>query len=521
MKIINNLRSRILSLKRFIVFCIGGGLGALLNWSITVSLTEFLGLWYLISYISGLSVNLIFNFLYHRSITFKNITEWKKRFAKFVILSLSTVLLSIILVYLIKEKFLDKIFIFRFNYLISIMTVTFIVTFINYQFNKRWVFSYDKTYHVNWKYKPFLFVIDLIGNILFYPLRFKKFNKENIKKILIIRIDEIGDVILTTPLFRLLKNEFPNTEINVLLKNETKELLRNNPYIDNLIICEKPWIKNKLDLNYYLWLIKKLRKERFDLVIELHTDPRNILLAFLVGKFKIGYSYRGFGFLLNRKMKYNKKHIIEQNLLLLKLIKIRNLRNKNLEIFITKKDESYITYLFRTFNINKKNKLICINPGTARVNKFWQNEKWAKLCNNLFKKYKNLKIIFTGNENEIELVENIINKIDIKKIINLTGKTSLIQLAALIKKCDLFIGPDTGPLHIARAVNIPLIGLFGPTDPAIWGYNNNNFISLYKKLDCSFCNEGDCYKNKVRYQCMKNITINDVLKELRRVLPYI
>jgi|TARA_B100001971_G_scaffold191956_1_gene195837 predicted lipopolysaccharide heptosyltransferase III len=370
-------------------------------------------------------------------------------------------------------------------------------------------------YQINPKFKSFVLLVDILGYTLVHPiLSLKRFNKAKIKNILIIRIDEIGDVVLTTPVLRALKEEFPNSKIDVLVKEGTKELLKHNPNVNNRIICEKEWLRNKLNFPYFLSLAKKLKNNKYDLVIDLHTSPLNIVLAFLVGGYKIAYAFRGLGFLLNKtKFTSKKEHIINRNLNLLKLINI-NHKNKKMEVFYSKEEETYINTLLKKHKLTGK-KLICINPGTLRTNKLWQNSKWAELSNTLIKDF-NAYIIFTGSSNEKPLINNIISQIKNKtKATDLTGKTSLLQLAALIKKCKLLISPDTGPLHIARAIETPLIGLYGSTNPYIWGYNEDKYKTIYKKLDCSFCNRGYCpKKGKEKYQCMSLIKVKDVVKEI-------
>jgi len=366
-------------------------------------------------------------------------------------------------------------------------------------------------YQTNWKYWPFLFLIDLIGYILFTPFLYLK-KLKNIRKILVIRIDEIGDIILATPVFRELKKKFPNAKIGVLIKKGTKELLENNPYVGNIIICEKPWLIGKFNLGYYVKLIKKLKNEKFDLVIELHTDPRNILMAFLIGKYKIGCGYRGLGFLLNKRAKYKEKHTIDTNLDLLRTLSIKSTNNE-MDVFYKKKDEKFVTKMLKKYNL--KNYII-IHPGVSRKNRLWINERWAKVADKLLNKYK---VVFTGSKGEINLVNDIINKMKNKKkkVLNLAGQLTLNQLAVLIKKSKLFIGPNTGASHIARAVNTPSIGLFGSLNPKIWGYNDNNHKSIYKKLDCSFCNQADCIRKKDKYKCMKLIEVRDVLNTIKQI----
>jgi len=372
-------------------------------------------------------------------------------------------------------------------------------------------------YQINPKFKPFIFIADILGYALVHPvLSLKRLNKTKVKRILVIRIDEIGDVILTTPVFRALKKEFPGCKVDALVKKATKELLEHNPNVDNLIVCEKPWLRNRLNMAYFLSLARKLRR-RYDLVIELHTAPLNILFASLVGGYKVGYGFRGLGFLLNKtRFSAKKEHIIDKNLDLLGLIDIDH-KDKRLDVFYSKKEEVYVKNLLKKHKLTDK-RLVCINPGTLRANKLWQNHKWAELSDKLIEKY-NACILFTGSSNEKQMVNDIVNHIKNKsKAVNLAGKTSLLQLAALIKKCKLFIGADTGSLHIAKAVETPLIGLYGPTSPFIWGYNEPKSRSVYKKLDCSFCNQGECVRKKEKGLCMRSIKVEDVVKEVKGLI---
>ena len=348
-------------------------------------------------------------------------------------------------------------------------------------------------YKVKNIYKPFLFLIDLIGYALFFWIRFKKFDEEKIKKILIIRLDHIGDVLLTTPTFRALRNKFPKTKIDVLVRPFTKELLIGNKNINKVIALNPPWFSREKTsiLNLFEFIKNNFRK--YDLVIELHADPRNIILALLVGTYRIGFGIRGFGFLLNKVARYDKKikHQIERNLDVVSAIGA-DTKNKELELNLTKKEISFADKIFDKYKLKRA---ICINPGTGRIHKYWFNDRWAKVADTLIKKY-NSKIILTGSKEDVKDCKEIYDFSKNKeKIINLCGETSLRQLAAIIKKCMLFLGPDTGPMHTARAVKTPLIGLFGPVDPREWGYKEEK----YKSLNRMFCLK----RGAVNCECMK------------------
>ncbi len=326
-------------------------------------------------------------------------------------------------------------------------------------------------------YKPLLYCIDSIGSLIFKSKKKELFIKEKIKKIAIIRFDHLGDVILTTPLFRSVKKNFPHAKIILLCRKIAKEIMQEDKNLDEIICLEPPWFdrnkeQNKQEFKKFI----KDYKKYYDLVIELHSDPRNILFANKIGKYTIGYGIRGFGFLLNKVAIYSpeKKHIIERNLDVLLAIGISE-KNTKTEITIPAKIEKEMQKKI------PKDFLICINPGTGRIEKMWDTEKWAKVADTLVSQY-NATIIFTGSEKEKTLINEITKKMHTKKYIDMSGKTTPLTSAAVIKQCALFISPDTGPLHIAKAVGTSSIGLFGPVDPKIWGYNEKNHKSIFKDL---------------------------------------
>jgi len=361
-------------------------------------------------------------------------------------------------------------------------------------------------YLVNWKLKPILFLIDAIGYIVFSPLRlFKRgLMEEEIKKILVIRIDEIGDVLLTTPVFRALRRRFPKAEINVLIKKETKELLESNPNVDKLIICEQPWLKKPVNLFYYFSLIKQLRKQNFDLAIELHPDARNILLGFLSARYVIGHKFRGLGFLLSKATKsdpYN-EHIVQLNLDVARLAGANS--GDELEIYYSKKNLQRAEKLIKSL----KGKIVCINPGAGRVNKLWLDDRWSKLADELIERYK-VQVIFTGSYEEQDLIKDIQLQMKNKnQTVNLAGRSSLLDMAALLKRCKLLIATDSGPIHIARAVRTKSVGLYGAVEPRIWGYND--------KYARSVCKATKFEENKGKAM-MELIQVEDVLKEVNEL----
>lgn len=350
-------------------------------------------------------------------------------------------------------------------------------------------------YKVNLIYKPILSLIDLAGNIIFFPTKLKSFPRE-IRKILIIRLDHVGDAVMTTPVVKSLKMNYPMADVHVACRSLTGDVFSGNPNVSKVITVDAPWFsRNDFEgWSSFFGKISFLRKERYDLIIELHADPRNIILASLIGGYRVGYDIRGFGFLLNKVARYDnaEKHNIERNLDVLRSLNLVSLSTEP-ELFVSKENSQKI----RKFLGNGK--FVCINPGTGRQEKYWLKERWAGLCSRIEK--SGFKLLFTGSPDDQKLVDEIIlaSGIKTKNYINIVGRTSLSGLAAAIKQCKLFIGPDTGPMHIARAVRTPLIGLFGPVDPNVWGYNDTRYKNIWKPR-------------------MSDITVDDVFNVAKRML---
>ncbi len=374
---------------------------------------------------------------------------------------------------------------------------------------------------------PLLLLIDFVGYLFFGWQRFfsKKINPDDIKKILIIRLDNIGDVVVTTPSLRALRKRFSKARIDILIKGSTKELLDNNSNIDKVIVFDPPWHKasgalNLLDsINFFLTnnkLIKKLRSQKYDLAIEFHTDPRNILLMYLINaKRRIGHSTRGFGFLLTNIVSFNdNQHIIKRHLDISKYLGC-NVSNTSTEIFTSKRVEINIKDIFLKEHISGK--IVCLNPGTGRINKYWPNKNWSILADKIIEKY-NATILFTGSKDDLKNLKEITNHMKFKQFKIFAGKLNIIETAALIKRCNLFISTDTGPMHIAKAVGIPLIGLFGPVNPEHWGYKDekSSYVSGFDNCSCKYIS--DCIRKTDKYKCMKNISIRQVLSKVSEFL---
>jgi len=313
-------------------------------------------------------------------------------------------------------------------------------------------------------------------HILFPVLLMRPGKTASINKILLIRLDHIGDVAMISPVPRLIKEKYPKAKITIITGSWAVKLAQNNPYIDEVICHDAPWWASirpgagrKTLLSYivndYIPLLKKLKKERFDIGMDFRGDLRHILLFLALPgvKYRIGYGRAGGEYLLSKSVSYDKKS--HETLKIIKLLNLINIAPSSIkpEIYVTDKEKGCIEEIFKTNNIKDSDIKIILSPG-ARVNKKrWPLENFIKLGELLEKRY-GAWIIFTGISAEIDK-EGIPSH---NKFINLIDKLDLLQLTALFEKGNILISNDSGAAHIASSTNIPIVALFGPTDPDIY-----------------------------------------------------
>jgi ADP-heptose:LPS heptosyltransferase len=366
-------------------------------------------------------------------------------------------------------------------------------------------------YKIKSKIKYIIALIDLFGYILFSP--FYIYNQllkkiKSPKKILIIKNDFIGDVIIATPFFENLRFNYPKSEIHIACRSSAKSVLSNNPNINKIIELNTPWISRK-DSITFKEVVKFTKKNfrKYDLVFDLHTHPLSILMGKFIGKNVISYSYRGFGFLLTKsgKTDWKNKPMAEQNIDLLKPLRLK-IYKKGTRIYLTKKEIQKAKTTINSFKL-KKAKIIGIHPGTSDIIRQWPAEKFNGLIKQLEKQY-NIILFETDLKNA-----NLVCKGT--KAINLAGKVNLREFFALINEIDLLIGLESMAIHVASAVNTTLIDIHSSTtNKNVMGPYTKNKIIIQNKVKCKHCNDYYCPNNNA----IIDIQVKDVLKAIKQEL---
>ncbi|PIP19906.1 MAG: lipopolysaccharide heptosyltransferase II [Candidatus Omnitrophica bacterium CG08_land_8_20_14_0_20_41_16] len=333
------------------------------------------------------------------------------------------------------------------------------------------------------------------------------------KRILIFNVNWLGDVLFSTATIRNIRRNFPDSFIACIVPSRCYPILKGNPNLDELIIFdEKDRHKGILERFDF---VRSLRGRSFDIVFLLHRSFSRALICRLAGiPERIGYYTRKRGFLLTRKIIPPPKDSLHRIDYYLDIIKKAGLKveDRYTEFYITDEDIKFAREFLNKNLVSNKDLLVVINPGGNWLPKRWPKEYWAELADKLIEGF-GAKVVVTGGYNDLSLTSEIKSRMKFKPIIA-CGVFNLKQLGALIKEAGIFITVDTGPLHIANSVGAKkIIAIFGPTSPKITGpYPLENVIILQKNVGCVIpCYEVKCKDNR----CMKAITPNDVLKEIK------
>ncbi len=325
----------------------------------------------------------------------------------------------------------------------------------------------------------------------------------------------VGDMVLLTPALRALKIAYPQSHLALLARPLVADLMAPHPYIDEVIVDSKGRSLNRLPS---FWKsVSEIRRSGFDLAVVLHpTSFRNALIPFLAGiPERIGSNVSGRGILLTRTCADRRGlHEVHRYLRVLELIDIHE-SSTELEFWHTDTDRHAARQILAAHGLSPKEHLIGVNLGTTWRTKRWSLENFAEVITQVQQRF-GARILLTGSTPEIPLGEALaqIAKVD---AINLIGKTTLMELGALIESCDLYLTCDSGPMHIAAAVGTPMIALFGPTSPMRHGPYGENHEAIEKPVACRPCYKRKCMRKDLPHLCMTEIGPNEVVMQILKV----
>ena len=330
-------------------------------------------------------------------------------------------------------------------------------------------------------------------------------------RILIIHTAFIGDIVLSTPLIKKIKDTYPDSDITYVTTPSGEAILKNNPHLNNIIVYDKRGEHKGISGVWQLG--KRLRYENFNMVITPHRYLRSSILSWLSrSPIRKGYDIAFGSCLFTEKIKYDRtKHEVEK---LLSFVAPENKKRYEIELYPGEKEKMKGDNLWKE-NLLEDKKVVVLAPGSKWFTKQWPVEYFNKLAESL-KKLSNIKLIVVGGKDEINL------PIEKENIIDMRGKTSLLELADILSRADVVVTNDSSPIHIASAFKKPRIfALFGPTIEKFgffpWSLNSKVFqVDGLKCRPCGIHGGKSCPEK--HFKCMRDILPEEVFNEIKKYL---
>lgn len=319
----------------------------------------------------------------------------------------------------------------------------------------------------------------------------------NIHKILFITLSNIGDVILTLPVLSALKDNFPDARIDIVVGPRPEQVFRKDPRVSNIFIYNKhTGLKDKMEF------IKRLKARRYDLAIDMKTSLLPVLIA--------AKNRTGLFPVIKSKIKH--KRLVHLESLAPFGINYREQKN----IYIDDGSRKEIDRMLKESKVKDTDTLIGVSPGSRSHLKQWKKQGFEDVISNIIKNPQ-YKVVLIGDLDEAGFSGEIaaaVNQED--RLIDLTGKTSLNELFALIERFNLLLTCDSAAMHIASDLGVKVVAIFGPTDPEEYGPKGDKDIVIRRNLKCSPCKKAQCEFGT--HECMYSITPEEVLAAVNKIL---
>jgi lipopolysaccharide heptosyltransferase II len=331
-----------------------------------------------------------------------------------------------------------------------------------------------------------------------------------------------------------LKENFPGCKLGYWCNERASVILKNNPNLDKVFALSRGDLKkisseSKIKaLKRFFKLLCEIKKEKYDIAIDFSLDHRYSLLTKLLGvKERFGFNYKNRGLFLTQKIdlkSYSSKHIVEYYLELLKFLNIEP-KKRELDLFIPEPHKVKMRHMLSRYGLKDNDYCVGIFPGAGEswgknaALKHWPALKFAQLADRLADNF-HAKVILLGAESEMPMADIIVAAAK-NKITNLVGKTNIDESAALMSLLRLIVTNDGGPLHMAVALKLKTVSIFGPVDDLVYGPYppSSSHIVIKRDLDCR-----PCYKNfhfngcAFNHNCIDEIGVDEVFQAARRLI---
>lgn len=350
--------------------------------------------------------------------------------------------------------------------------------------------------------------------------------RRDVRKILLIYLSGIGDTVMVLTCLEHIRSRYPKAHIAFLASSQNYGIVKTNPYTSRVyhLVTTRGAYAFAQSL---LAILKQLRTTRYDVILDFEQFLRLSAIICLLSDAK-----QRFGFATHNQYRhcaYTKAtdfnasvHTLANFYGLLTLLGISRAPDKLDKVFVSEQDKQAVQRILDERGITNGSFVIGIHPGSGRtaMSRRWEPGKFSAIADLLVEHYR-ANVVFTGTTSEKPLIETILAETKYaRRCPNLAGRLTLSQLPFLIKQCRAVVTNDTGPLHIAAAMDVPVVALFGPNTPMRYGPVGNGHHVIYKGLDCSPCiiaHEGivpHCNNNR----CMQEISVDEVWRALEFVL---
>jgi heptosyltransferase-3 len=345
-------------------------------------------------------------------------------------------------------------------------------------------------------------------------------------RVLVVKLRHLGDVLLTSPVFTVLKNHAPHVEIDALVYRDTEPMLSGHPAIANIFTVDRGWRQEgwSAQIAHEWRLFRSLRARHYDLIIHLTENPRGAVLTLLLGpRYSVAREYpskRGRlwrnSFTHLYQVPAKPRHTVEIHLDALRRLGIYpETEGRRLVLTVSDEAETSVRALMARHGVEAK-QFIHIHPTSRWLFKCWEIDKYVALINSLQEIGEHIVLTAAPAEHELQFAASIISQLK-RPLVDLCGKLNLKQLAALTRQAKCFVGVDSVPMHIASAMQTPVVVLFGPSGDLEWGPWHVNALVLTTNHSCRPCGQDGCGNGKVS-ECLTTIPVEDVFNAIRQIL---
>jgi len=338
---------------------------------------------------------------------------------------------------------------------------------------------------------------------------------DGIERVLLIQLGDIGDVVLTTPTIKAIRENRPLITLYVMVREHASELLEDCPWVDGVLSLEKRQGNLREKLFYQKGFLQTLRGKKFEAAIDLRTGTRGAVLSYLSGaQLRIGrYAYDGR---LWRNRLFT--HLVEPENEMEQYCSLHSLnivapfevgaRDTDPELTVTREREMRVERILREEGLVSDRSLIALHPFSRWRYKEWPIEKCIDLIDYIGSRYP-LHIAITGSADDRGRAADLVKETRAEAY-NLAGKTTIGDLAGVLKKCGLVIGIDSAAIHIAAAVGTPTVSIFGPSAPVNWAPRGEQHEVIFKDLPCVPCRQKGCNHSGVS-RCLEELSIDELI----------